>query len=141
MELEQELRSASDDVMQVLEQLARLEQEKRTAMPGTAQFDSLAGEIERLAALMFSATHTEKELAERASAVDRAGTELPPIEDIPAQRDAHTILTEWREAERRLASFAIESTEHTQAAADVRRLRDEYHRYHQGQVTDKGMAR
>lgn len=135
MDIEQELRSASDDVMRVLEQLQRLEQEKREAAPGTPSFERLANEIERLAALMFSQTHTQRALAERSTAVvEQKGEPLTPIEEVSAERDVGTILAEWREAERRLSTFAIESAEHTQAAADVRRLRDEYHSYHQSQL-------
>jgi hypothetical protein len=43
------------------------------------------------------------------------------------------ILPEWREAERRLGSSAMDSAEHAKAAADVRRLRDEYHRAYKSQ--------
>ena len=127
MNLEQDLRITSDEMLRTLEQLQRLEHEKRTESPGTARFVRLATEIERLAAMVFAQTNTQQSLAERTRAVGARGVELPPIEDVPPARDISVILSEWRDAERRLAVATLESAEHAKAAGDVRRLRDEYH--------------
>ena len=133
MGLEHELRSVSDEMLSTLDQLARLEGEKRVEQPGTPRFVRLAGEIERLAALVFAQTSNQRTLAEMSSVALDEGETLPPIDEIPALRDVQVILAEWREAERVLATSAVETAEHSKAAADVRRLRDEYHRAHQSQ--------
>ena len=128
MDLEQDLRSVSDDMLRTLEQLQRLEHEKRSEAPGSTRFVRLAREIEKLAALVFAQTNTQESLAERTAVVAEQGVELSPIKEVTPIRDVSVILSEWREAERRLAASAVDSPEHTMAATDVRRLRDEYHR-------------
>ncbi len=136
MDLEQQLRSASDETLRTLEELQRLETEKRGETPGTPRFVRLANEIERLAAMMFSATSAQQSLAQQTHVAKRAGVDFPPIEEMTAAREVAVILTEWRDAERRLASTGIDSAEHALAAGDVRRLRDEYHRAHKSQTGD-----
>jgi hypothetical protein len=130
MNLEQELRSTSDEMLRTLEQLQRLETEKRDLEPGTPRFVRLANEIERLAAIVFSQTSTQQSLAEQTHAAKRAGAEMQPIAEVTAARDVSVVLAEWREAERQLASTDVDSAEHAKAAGDVRRLREEYHRAH-----------
>jgi hypothetical protein len=136
MDLEQDLRTISDDMLRTLEQLQRLEHEKRAESPGTPRFVRLASEIEKLAAMMFAQTNTQHSLAVESKAASELGAEIAPINDAPVSRDVQVILTEWRDAERRLAASAIETADHTKAAADVRRLRDEYHRAYQSQSGD-----
>ena len=134
MEVEQDLRSASDEMLRTLDQLQRLELEKREQKPGTASFVKLATEIEKLAAMVFAATNVQQTIAERAKVASERGADLRPIEEIDAARDVSVILSEWREAERSLASTGLETAEHAKAAADVRRLREEYHRAHRAQA-------
>jgi hypothetical protein len=134
MDLEQQLRSASDETMRTLEQLEQLESEKRTLTPGTPRFVRLANEIERLAAIVFSQTSTQMSLAQQSHAAKQQGVKLPPIDEMSAARDVSLILADWRDAERRLAATSIDSAEHALAAGDVRRLRDEYHRAHRQQT-------
>ena len=52
-------------------------------------------------------------------------------------RDVSLILSEWRDAERRLSATAVDTAEHAKAAGDVRRLREEYHRAYQAQKVDE----
>jgi len=54
LEVESELRVASDRILKSLEQLDSLENEKRTLKPDSARFQTLAKEIERLAADIFA---------------------------------------------------------------------------------------
>ena len=136
MDLEQELRSASDETLRTLEQLQRLETEKRTLTPGSPRFVKLANEIERLAVFVFSQTSKQQTLAQETHAAKEQGIELPPIDEMAATRDVSEILADWRDAERRLAATSIDSAEHALAAGDVRRLRDEYHRAHKSQTKD-----
>ena len=136
MELEQDLRTVSDEMLHTLEQLQRLENEKRAETPGTPRFLSLAHEVESLAALVFTQTKEQENLAVKTHAAARSGADLTPIDEIEAAREVSIVLSEWRDAERRLAASAIESAEHAKAAGDVRRLRDEYHRAYKAQSTD-----
>jgi hypothetical protein len=136
LDLEQDLRTVSDDMMSTLDQLQKLEGEKRAEIPGSPRFVRLAREIERLAAVVFTQTSAQQSLAERTSAAVEAGAEMTPIEDVAPMRDVSMILSEWRDAERRLSATAVDTAEHAKAAGDVRRLREEYHRAHQAQNAD-----
>jgi len=140
MDLEQDLRSSSDEMLRTLEQLERLEREKRLEEPGTPRFVDLATEVERLAALIFKQTGRQQQLAEVSHAAARRGADLTPIEAIVTHRDVSAILADWRDAERRMASSSIDSAEHGKAAADVRRLREEYHQAHKAQSNADGKA-
>jgi hypothetical protein len=129
MELQTDLRLASDRLLKTLEQLEALENEKRALAPGSQRFQKLAREIERLAAVVFAQTHAQQRLGERAQvATERSGVDIVPIEETEQMRDLQLILGDWRDAERRLAATDPDSAEHATAAADVGRLRDEYHR-------------
>ncbi len=128
MDLEQNLRTVSDDMLRTLEQLQILETQKRSEQPGTPRFVKLATEIERLAAVVFKQTAAQQTLAEATHEAAKEGAEIAPIDEVAASRDVSMILAEWRDAERRLGLSAMDSMEHAKAAADVRRLRDEYHR-------------
>lgn len=127
-EIEQELRSASDNLLRSLERLEALEAEKRVAEPDSAEFRSLAAEIERMGAAVFAQTHAQRELGEKTVAVaKRTGADLPTIEETVPNRDLSAILAEWRGAERRMTDLEPDSAEYAQAKADVERLRSEYH--------------
>src|SRR3954453_20822610 len=102
MELETDLRIASDRMLRTLETLASLENEKRALKPGTPHFVKLAKEIERLAAEVFAQTHTQKLLGEQAEVAENRGADLTPIEETVPLRDLQLILSECFDAERRL---------------------------------------
>src|SRR3954471_6053528 len=127
VELESDLRVASDRMLRTLETLASLENEKREMKPGSPQFVKLAKEIERLAAEVFAQTHTQKILGEKAEVAEKRGADLAPIDEITPARDLQVILNEWRDAERRLQIASQDTAEQATAAADIGRLRDEYH--------------
>jgi hypothetical protein len=128
VELETNLRVTSDRMLRTLEQIQVLENEKRDLRPTDARFQTLAREIERLAAEVFAQTHHQKQLGERAEAVRHETAEpLSPINEVSSTRDLAVILVEWRDAERRLQLAEPDSAEHATAAADVGRLREEYH--------------
>ena len=138
LELEQNLRTVSDDMLRTLEQLQILESQKRSEHPGTPRFVKLAKEIEKLAAVVFQQTAAQQTLAVATQAAAKEGADMAPIDDIPATRDVSLILSEWRDAERRLGASSMHSADHAKAAADVRRLRDEYHRAYRSQaIADK----
>jgi D-aminopeptidase len=141
MDLEQDLRTVSDDMMSTLDQLQKLESEKRAETPGSPRFVRLAREIERLAAVVFTQTSAQQSLAERTHAAIQAGAQMTPIKDVTPMRDVSLILSEWRDAERRLSATAVDTAEHSKAAGDVRRLREEYHRAYQAQKADASTDR
>ncbi len=129
MEVEQELRTASDTLLHTLDQLELLENEKRTLKPDSARFQQLASEVKRLAATVFAQTQAQARLGlEGRAAAQQSGAELAPIDNALQERDLRVILSDWRTAERRLADVSADSAEHVQATDDVSRLRDEYHR-------------
>ena len=129
MELESDLRNTSDTLLQTLDRLGDLEKEKRALDPTSQRFQRLAEEIERLAAIVFSQTHAQNQLGERASEqFMRTGEPVAPIAETTVARELPVILADWREAERRLAASDPETAEHAEAEADALRLRDEYHR-------------
>lgn len=133
MNLEQGLRATSDEMLRTLDQLQVLEREKRTEPPGSARFVRLATEIEKLAAMVFAQTGTQQTLAAQTLAATNAGAEIAPIDEVVTMRDVSDILSDWRAAERELAAASVDSAGHAKAAAEVRRLRDEYHQAYKAQ--------
>lgn len=127
MELEQELRATSDELLRRLERLRELEVEKRQLTPGTARFRRIARDIERLAAGVLTKTVEQEHLADKSIEVREQTGVLPqPIAEVTPQRDISLILGEWREAERRLSAAAPGTPDHLEAQAAVQRLRTEY---------------
>lgn len=129
MEIESELRVASDRILSTLEQLDTLETEKRTLKPDSERFQTLAREVERLAAEIFAQSHAQQRLGEKAqTASAETGANIAAIDNSSAARELPVILTEWRDAERRLQMAGADSAERALAVADVDRLRLEYQR-------------
>jgi hypothetical protein len=132
MEIEQDLRAASDRVMRTLERLQELEAEKRGMDPGTPRFRKIAREVERLAASVFAHSHVQQELADTTVTLrEEAGVVLPPINEVQPSREIQVILAEWRDAERRMIEAKAGSAEHARAEADAERLRAEYRHTYQ----------
>lgn len=129
MDLEQDLRYTSDEMLRMLERLRALEMRKRKLTPGSEPFKKLAEEVETLASTVFQHSQDQEKIAEDASELRRQAVVEPrPIDEIPPARELHIILAEWRDAERRLAQAAPESEEAADANADILRLRQEYRR-------------
>jgi hypothetical protein len=127
-EIEQEVRSTSDNLLRSLERLEALEAKKRTTEPDSAEFRSLAAEIERLGAAVFAHAHAQRELGDKSRAIaKRSGADVPTIEETVPNRDLSMILAEWRAAERRMVGLQPDGAEYAAAKADVDRLRSEYH--------------
>ena len=138
--LERELRDTSDSLMRALEQLHDLEAQKRDEPTGSETFVELARRVEELAADVLRRTEREASLAEDTQERRQAGGGVGrTINEVPASsRDLATILSDWREAERRLAATDPRSSESSVAAADVRRLREEYRIAHEARLMQKG---
>ena len=129
MDLEQDLRYTSDEMLRMLERLRALEMRKRKMTPGTDEFKKLAEEVERLANSVFDHSRDQDRIAADAVELRRHNViESPPIDEIPPVRELHLILAEWRDAERRAAEAVPGSAQASDAEGDVQRLRLEYRR-------------
>jgi hypothetical protein len=126
-----DLRAASDLLLQRMDRLYELEARKRELPPDEPEFVRVAREVEDVARGILGATGMQVELADQVAAAAKRGvrTAKDPIREVPPLvRDAMTILTDWRAAERRLAAAAPGSRDELAARADVERLRHEYRR-------------
>jgi hypothetical protein len=125
MDGEIQLRQASDTFLKRVERLHDLEEEKRTAEPGSPEMLRLTRLIEDLAAEVLGSASRQTDLAELAA--KRQPAKLRPIEDVPP-RPIPEILAEWRDAERALEAAEAGSVDWEARRVDVERLRDEYRR-------------
>ena len=131
-DIEGRLRGASDSLLEGLDRLEKLEEQKRSLTPGTPAFVKAAAEVRQLSQELLQASAIQERLAAHTVELRGAGSDvLPdqPIEDM-APRDLADILQEWRAAERQLAEAEPGSAEAAGLAATVSRLRDEYQRAH-----------
>ena len=133
MSIEPNLHEVSDALLANLDRLRALELEKRSLPVGSPRLVELATEIEALAVLVLGSTDTQVDLAKEAVREARAG-ELDPnatIEEMSAApRELHVVLSEWRDAERRLAEVSPDSPEALRLRGDIELLRAEYGRAH-----------
>lgn len=120
---EADLRTASDTLLSRLERLRDLEEEKRRLTPSTLRMRAMTEEIAELARDVLGVAEAQDQLAQGAANIPG----LRPIEDIPP-RHAHTVLEEWRAAERRVGEVQRGTAEEAATRADIDRLRGEYRR-------------
>jgi hypothetical protein len=126
------LRATSDALIRDLERLAALEREKRQMRPEDARLVNLAAEVESLALRVLGESVRQRELTEDVRELlesDPPGTPSRSIAATP--REIHTILAEWREAERKAAEAEPGSPPANAARADIDRLRAEYRAAHE----------
>ncbi len=133
------LRATSDALIADLDELSRLEREKRILRLDDPRLEDISERIEALAARVLTSTAVEQDLSEAAREEAIAGSPSAPeqsIDETPP-RELHTILDEWRAAERRAAQAAPRSSEAARAALEVQRLRTEYRRARQRAQQEK----
>ena len=121
------LRATSDALLNDLDALQALEQEKRAIQPGDPQLVRIAAKIEQLANRVLGTSMEQFQLTERVHHLVQTGSpDAPdaPIED--TKREMREILADWRDAERRAELAQPGSPEALAAAADIDRLRQEY---------------
>jgi hypothetical protein len=126
------LRATSDALIRDLERLALLERQKREMRLEDPLLVDLAAEVEQLALRVLGQSVRQRELTEDArKLVEAESPDAPvrPIVDTP--REIHTILAEWREAERKAMEAGAGSAAARAATLDIDRLRAEYRQAHE----------
>jgi hypothetical protein len=132
------LRATSDALIQDLEQLSSLEEQKRHLRPDDPRTVRLAAEVESIAQRVLAKTVRQRELTEDAREQARTGDPDAPHDAIAeTPRAIHQILADWRDAERRASDAAPGSAEARAAEAEIDRLRDEYRRAHEDATQKK----
>jgi hypothetical protein len=126
------LRATSDALIHDLERLALLEREKREMKPEDPLLVDLAAEVEQLALRVLGQSVRQRELTENARELVQAESAEAPDRSIAATpREIHTILAEWREAERKAMEAGPGSAAARAANQDIDRLRAEYRDAHE----------
>lgn len=126
------LRDASDELLRDLEALSVLEDEKRQTPPGDPRLVDLAERIESIATRVLITSGRQRELTEELQETADAGSgpaTTKTIDDM--QRPISAILSDWRDAERRLESATAGTAEAREAEVLVDRLREEYREAHE----------
>ncbi len=126
------LREASDALLRDLEALSVLEAEKREVTPGDPRLVDLASQIEHIAGRVLITSGRQRALTEEIQDAVEAGSPEAPDKTIDeTARPISAILSDWRDAERRLEAAAEGTAEAREAEVLVERLRDEYRQAHE----------
>jgi hypothetical protein len=126
------LRDTSDQLVRDLEALSTLEEEKRQVSPDDERFVDLATRIESIAMRVLVASGRQRELTEEIHRAADEGSAAAPTESIErTARPISAILSDWREAERRLEGAEPGSAEEREVEVLVEQLREEYRQAHE----------
>lgn len=119
-----DLRRTSDGLLEDLERLVALEEEKRTVPADDPRLVELAREVEEVAARVLAHSAAQRQLSEEVT------SDLPP--DAPSidetSRPIAAILAEWRATEHQLATIEPDSPDAAALERRIGLLRDEYRR-------------
>ena len=122
-----ELRAIADRLLAIMDELRRLEEHKRSEELGSEEFVALAEEAETQGRLVFRWTGMQLELARESAQRRLLGQVEPSLRIVDIEpRPMDVILAAWREAQIRLEIARPGSTEASEAADTIERLRDEY---------------
>jgi hypothetical protein len=126
------LRDASDELLRDLEALSVLEDDKRQIPPGDPRLVDLAEQIESIAARVLVTSGRQRELTEEIQETAEAGSGPATAKTIDdTLRPISAILSDWRDAERRLESAEAGTAEAREAEVIVDKLREEYREAHE----------
>jgi len=120
------LRMTSDSLLDDLEALEALEEEKRNVALGSHRLVELATQIEELAHRVLAGALGQRQLSQEVQAAAATGQLADPESAIADTREIKLILADWRDAERRLAEAAPGSAAAASVEAEIERLRGEY---------------
>jgi hypothetical protein len=121
-------------VLEIIDRLRQLEEDKREAEIGTPEFVAMATEAEGLSRDVFRWSQLQDDLAKASTRRrDGGGFSGRSIEDTPV-RPLQQILADWREAEVRLQRLVPGSPEATSATREIERLREQYQAIHDTKV-------
>ena len=127
----QELRVVSDAVLRDLEALVTLEEQKRQLPMDDPGLTELAGQIQTIATRVLAGTDRQAILADLIAVQPSQGestaagpAQAPTIEE--TRRSPASILTEWRDLERRAAGTEPGSAERMEVEVLASKLREEY---------------
>lgn len=123
----EELRAISDKMVVLVERLSALEKAKQEMTLGSDEFVALAEEVEQFTRVVRILSEHQLEMAYKLREGRRHGeVENVRLTDV-SPRKLDLILADWREAEMRLSTADQGSDSAARAAADVERLKAEYH--------------
>jgi hypothetical protein len=125
------LRDTSDQLVRDLEALSTLEEEKRQVSPDDERFVDLATQIESIAMRVLVASGRQRELTEEIHRAADEGSGGPTESIEQTARPISAILSDWREAERRLEGAEPGSAEEREVQVLVEQLREEYRKAHE----------
>jgi hypothetical protein len=127
-----EFRATTDQLLDIIDELRRLEKSKQSTALGSPEFVELAVKAADQAKLTFRWCQMQLEMAHEAAARLQSGQETPNVHLIKVTpRPIDRILANWREAQFRLEIARPGSAEAKSAADDIERLREEYQVAHQ----------
>ena len=126
------LRDTSDQLVRDLEALSTLEEEKRQLSPDDDRFVDLAARIESIAMRVLVASGRQRELTEQMHQAANERSPGAPAESIEeTARPISAIISDWRDAERRLEGAEPGSAEEREVEVLVEQLREEYRQAHE----------
>lgn len=125
---QRDLRATSDALLQDLEVLIALEEEKRTIPADDERLVELAARIDEVATRVTDRTRHQHDLAADLNDAATDGTAPPATIEAAAPRSTAAILADWRMAERALQDAGPDSPAGLEAAARIDALRAEYQR-------------
>ena len=125
---QRDLRATSDALLQDLEVLIALEEEKRTIPADDERLVGLAARIDEVATRVTDRTRRQRDLAADLSDAATDGTGSAATIEETTPRSIAVILADWRTAERAVQDAEPGSPAGLEAAARIDALRAEYQR-------------
>jgi hypothetical protein len=134
-----EFRATTDTMIELIEGLRGIEEDKRRAPLGSPEFLGLARETADAARLVFRWAQMQYELALSNDRVTPAGGSPVRLINV-TPRPIDRILANWREAQLRLEIAQPGSPEAEAATADIEKYREEYQVAHETRIAEEPTA-
>jgi len=135
-----EFRATTDQMLDIIDRLQKLELEKRSVGLGSTEFVRLAVLTEEQARLTFRWSQLQHQMAVETAARVARGEQAPDIHLVDVTpRPLDKVLAGWREAQLRLEMAKPGSPEAEAATKDIEVLREEYQAiFEQVREADRG---